>query len=133
MRNQHEYVNIQTRKYNTVTKKTVRVGVNRSTGLNPPTDKMFSDSNTVANISKRLAICDWLLLFFSMVRQPLAGQGLPISEASRSHSDTPHSVGLFWTGDQPDNTRTALTTHNILAFGRIRTRNPSKRAAADRL
>ena len=23
-------------------------------------------------------------------------------EASRSHSDTPHSVGILWTSDQPD-------------------------------
>jgi len=29
------------------------------------------------------------------------GQGLLIIEASRSHSDTPHSVGLLWTSDQP--------------------------------
>jgi len=28
--------------------------------------------------------------------------------ASRSHSDTPHSVGLLWTSDLPD----AETTHN---------------------
>jgi len=32
-----------------------------------------------------------------MVQQPLVGQGLIIIEASRSHSHTPHSVGL------PDN------------------------------
>jgi len=30
------------------------------------------------------------------------GQGLLIIEASRSHSDAPHSVGLLWTSDQPD-------------------------------
>ena len=29
------------------------------------------------------------------------GQGLLIIEASRSHSDTPHSVGFLWTSDQP--------------------------------
>jgi hypothetical protein len=29
-------------------------------------------------------------------------QGLLIMDPSRSHSDTPHSVGLLWTGDQPD-------------------------------
>jgi hypothetical protein len=34
--------------------------------------------------------------------KPLVGQGLIIIEASRSHSDTPHSVGLLWTSDQPD-------------------------------
>jgi hypothetical protein len=37
-----------------------------------------------------------------MARQPLVGQGFLIIEASRSHSDTPHSVTLPWTTDQPD-------------------------------
>jgi hypothetical protein len=37
-----------------------------------------------------------------MVRQPLVGQRLLIREASRSHTDTPHSVWLLWTSDQPD-------------------------------
>jgi len=53
-----------------------------------------------------------------------------------SHSrsmDTPHSVGLFWTSDQPDTKictgqHTTLTTY-INASGGIRTRHPSKRAA----
>jgi hypothetical protein len=39
---------------------------------------------------------------FYMARQPLVGKGLLIIEASRSHSDTPHSVELLWTSDQPD-------------------------------
>jgi hypothetical protein len=30
------------------------------------------------------------------------GQGLFVVEALRPHSDTPHSVGLLWTSDQPD-------------------------------
>ena len=34
-----------------------------------------------------------------IAQQPLVGQGL-ITEASRSHSGTPHSVGLIWTNDQ---------------------------------
>jgi len=29
-----------------------------------------------------------------------SGPGFPIIEASRSHSDTPHSVGLLWASDQ---------------------------------
>ena len=29
------------------------------------------------------------------------GWGLSIFDASRSHSDTPHGVGLLWTSDQP--------------------------------
>ena len=33
---------------------------------------------------------------------PPVGQGLLIIEASRSHSDSAHSVGLLWTSDQPD-------------------------------
>jgi hypothetical protein len=69
-----------------------------------------------------------------MPQQPLVGQGLFIIEASRSHSDTPHSVGLLWTSDQPD-AETSTWHHSketdIHALGRIRTHNPSKRAAAD--
>jgi len=38
---------------------------------------------------------------FFIVQQPPFGQGLFIIEASRSHSDTTHSVGLLWTNDQP--------------------------------
>ena len=33
---------------------------------------------------------------------PPVGQDLFIVEASRSHSDTPHSVELLWTSDQPN-------------------------------
>ena len=39
------------------------------------------------------------------------GQGLLIVEASRSHSDTPHSVGLPWTSDQPD-VETSTSQHS---------------------
>jgi hypothetical protein len=37
-----------------------------------------------------------------MAEQPLLGQGLLIIEVSRLHSETPQSVGLLWTSDQPD-------------------------------
>jgi hypothetical protein len=37
---------------------------------------------------------------FFMAQQPLMGQGRLIIEASRSHSDTPHSVVLLWTRDR---------------------------------
>ena len=40
-------------------------------------------------------------LFFTMAQQPLVGRGPLIVEDSRLHSDTPHSVGLLWTSDQP--------------------------------
>jgi GH43 family beta-xylosidase len=65
----------------------------------------------------------------------LVGQGLLIVEHSLSHSDTPHSVGLLWTSDQPDAETYDNTQHSqqtdIHASGRIRTYNPSKRATAD--
>ena len=35
-----------------------------------------------------------------VAQQPPVGQGLLIIEASRTHSDTPHSAGLLWTRDQ---------------------------------
>jgi hypothetical protein len=63
------------------------------------------------------------------------GQGLLIVQASRSHSDTPHSVGLLWTSDQPDPQLPDKTQYSqgtdIYAPGSIRTHIPSKRAAAD--
>jgi len=37
-----------------------------------------------------------------MAGQSLVGQSLLNVEASRSHSDAPHSVGLLWTSDQTD-------------------------------
>jgi hypothetical protein len=47
-----------------------------------------------------------------MAQQPLVGQGLLFVEASRSHFiDTPHSVGLLWTSDQPD-AETSTWEHN---------------------
>jgi len=37
-----------------------------------------------------------------MAPQPLMGQGLLITKASKSHKlDTLYSVGLLWTSDQP--------------------------------
>ena len=66
-----------------------------------------------------------------MVRQPIVSQGLVIIEASRSYSNTPHSVGLLWTIDQPDADRPLpdKTKHSqetdIHSYAGIRTRNPS--------
>ena len=84
----------------------------------------------MANDSGREIIWDT----FFMAQQPIVGQGL-IIEASRSHSDTPHSVGLLWTSDHPD-AETPTWQHNTLTRdihdpGGIRTRSSSKRAAED--
>jgi len=40
-----------------------------------------------------------LIFFLSPCR--LMGQGFLTIETSRSYPDTPQSVGLLWTGDQP--------------------------------
>jgi hypothetical protein len=48
---------------------------------------------------------------------PLVGQGLPTVEALRSHSDTPHLVGLLWMSDQPD-AETSTWQHKTLARDR---------------
>jgi hypothetical protein len=41
------------------------------------------------------------LLSFAGFCNPLVGFSILILEVSRSHSDTPQSVGLLWTSDQP--------------------------------
>jgi len=71
-----------------------------------------------------------------MRQKPLVSQDLFIMEASSSHTNTPLSVGLLWTSDQPDaetstSQHTTLTRDNFRAPGGIRTRNSSKRGAAD--
>ena len=65
----------------------------------------------------------------------LIGPGPPHYRGYTLHSDTPHLVGLLWTSDQrplPDNTQHSQERdRDIHALGWIRTRNSSKRAAAD--
>jgi len=58
---------------------------------------------------------------------------LLIIEAARSHSDTPHSLGLLWTRDQPDTEPLPDKTQHCREIhihepGGIQTRIPSKRA-----
>jgi hypothetical protein len=68
-----------------------------------------------------------------MAQQTLVGHKPLIIEASRSRSDTPHSSGRVISPTQrnlPDNTRHSQQT-DIHVPGGIRTRNPSKRTAAD--
>ena len=44
----------------------------------------------------------FLSFFFSFIVAllPFSGLGRLIVEVSRLHTDTPHSVGLYWTSDQ---------------------------------
>jgi hypothetical protein len=77
---------------------------------------------------------------FPVAQQPLVGLRLLSIKASRSHSGTPHSVGLLWTSDQP-HAQTSTWQHTTLTRDRhpcpppppsgIRTHSPSKRTVAD--
>jgi hypothetical protein len=73
--------------------------------------------------------------FFVTRRLLLLGQGLPIIEASRSHSDTPHLVGILWTSDRPD-ADTSTGQHTILTIDRYpcpgRDSNPQSQQASGR-
>jgi hypothetical protein len=70
--------------------------------------------------NKYQVINRWLFLPWS--KSPLAGQGIIFVKTSRSHSDTPHSVGLLWTNDQPD-AKTSLWQHTSLT--KTQTSTPS--------
>ena len=73
-------------------------------------------------------------VFFAMAQHPPVDQGLLIVEASRSHSGTPHSVGLLWTSDQPD-AQTSTSQHTTLTtniHGPRRDSNPQSQQASDR-
>ena len=79
----------------------------------------------------------WNQFLFSWLDSPPAGQGLLSIEDSRSHSHTPHSVGILWNSDQPD-AETSTWQHTTLTREtdictpvEIRTRNPTKRSVAD--
>ena len=74
-------------------------------------------------------------ILFSMARQPLVGQSLIIIDAPRSPSDTLHSAGLLWTGDQPD-AETSTWQHTTFKSDRHlcprRHSNPHSQQASDR-
>ena len=50
---------------------------------------------------------------FVMAQLPIVGRDLSITEVSRSHSDTPHSIELLLPRDQPNaKTSTCKTQHS---------------------
>jgi len=82
-----------------------------------------------------VCVCVCVCIYICNGSTTLAGRGLILLEVSISHSDTPHSVGLLWTSDQPD-AETCTWQHTTLtrdlhAHDGIRTRNRSKRTPAD--
>jgi hypothetical protein len=71
-----------------------------------------------------------------IAKRPLTDHSFLIIEAARSHSDTPHSLGLLWASDQPDTETLPDKTQNCRKIhihepGGIQTRNSSKRATAN--
>ena len=89
---------------------------------------MWEAHRKVTNGSLLLIVCFWR-------DSPPVGQDVLVFKVSRSHNDTPQSVGLLWTSDSssqrplPDNTQQT----NVHAPGGIQTHNLSRRAAADLL
>jgi len=91
------------------------------------------------------AICSllWMVPSFNpppqMAQQALVGQSLLVIDNSRSHIDTPHTLGRTpldeWSARRRDLHQTKHITHpqetNIHVPAMIRTRNRSKRADAD--
>jgi len=53
------------------------------------------------------------LFFFLIAPHPLVGHVLLIIKASRSYSDTTHTVGLLWMSDQNIAETPTCTTYNI--------------------
>jgi hypothetical protein len=49
-----------------------------------------------------VSLLPYKMIFFPYGATAPTGQGLLNIKASRSHSDTPHMVGLLWTSNQPD-------------------------------
>ena len=59
----------------------------------------------------------WLRRCVYMGQQLPVGRGFPIIEASRSHSDTTHSIGLLWTSDRA-HAQTSTWQHTTLTTDR---------------
>ena len=72
---------------------------------------------------------------FPVAQHPLVGQGLLIIEPSRSHPDTPHSVGFLWTSNRP-NAEISASKHTTFTTDRHpgprRGSNPQSQEASGR-
>jgi hypothetical protein len=88
-----------------------------------------------------IRVWSWILFLRLIIYSPppkgstaLVGQGLLTVEASRSHSDTPQSVGLPWTSDQPV-AETSTRQHTTLTRDKHpcprRDSNPQSQQASD--
>jgi hypothetical protein len=81
---------------------------------------------------------NYVYIFYHGATAPM-GPGLLIIEESWTHSDTPHSVGLLWTSNQPDAQTSSWLITTLTRDGHpfpgggggVRTHNPSKWAVAE--
>jgi len=73
---------------------------------------MIQDRHGLLNAKKVVSAKATKAFRFFMRRQPFVGQMLLIIEASRSHSDTTHPLGLLWMNDQP-NIETSTWKHVV--------------------
>ena len=76
------------------------------------------------------------MYFRLMARHSLVDQGFLTVEASRSHPDTPQSVGLLWMSDQLDAETSicqnaTFTKRDVRTLGGNQTQNPRRQATAD--
>jgi hypothetical protein len=80
--------------------------------------------------------CTRIYDIFSSGATATSRPGPPHYRGFTIHSDTPHSVGLLWTSDQPDAENSTwqnptLTRDRYPRRGGIRTQDPRKRTASD--
>ena len=98
------------------------------------TTEILQDYVSFADRMRTLYHSSSAFLYLFMFRQPLEGLGLPIVEASRSHSDAPHLIGL-WTSDRPD-AETSTWQHTAVTRDRYpcsrRDSNPQFQQASGR-
>jgi hypothetical protein len=103
--------------------------------VQPNRDSRCADATGEARVTRVGLSTGWC--FFS--HGPAAPSGARASSLSTLYDhtqlDTPHSVGLLWTGDQPDAETSDNTRHSqeasMDASGGIRTYNRSKQTATE--
>ena len=91
--------------------------------------KIKTEKLSEHNVVPIVPICMHFHFFLFMVQRVLVSQDLLITEASRSHSDTPHSVGLLWTSDRPG-AKTTHSSHKKETSMRPADSNPQSQPAA---
>jgi hypothetical protein len=91
----------------------------------------FSDTAVVWKKLQQNLILTNVHILSPVAEDPPVGQGILITEASRSYSDTQHSIGLLWPGNQPLAEISENTHKRETCPGGIRTHYLSRREAAD--